>query len=197
MRRREALRLLGGVSVFSTLSADWLRATLAAQVAQQAPGTLRTLTPPQNDIVVAMSEALIPATDTPGAKAARVNEFIDLILTEWATDEEKAVFLEGLAETDRRSSDLFGHGFAAASPKQQAAVLQGFDDELATARNEKIRKWAGFWEIGETAPFFEQMRRLTLTGYYTSNIGQEQELKVEIIPGALHGCVPEESEVKR
>ena len=75
MERREALRLLGGVSVFSALSADWLGATLSAEVAQQSPGTLQTLTPAQNDIVVAMSEALIPATDTPGAKGARVNEF--------------------------------------------------------------------------------------------------------------------------
>jgi len=196
MQRRDALRLLGKASVFSVLSTDWLAAKLGAEVALKAPGALRALTPAQNDIVVAMSEVIIPATDTPGAKGARVNEFIDLILTEWATDDEKAVFLEGLAEADRRTNELFGRGFAAASPKEQAAIVQGFDDDLAALRNEKTREWIPLWEVPKM-PFFEQMRKLTLTGYYTSTIGQEQELKVEIIPGALNGCASEGPEVKQ
>lgn len=196
MQRREALRLLGGASVFSVLSTDWLATTVRAQAAQRAAGTLQTLTPPQNDIVVAISEAILPATETPGATGAKVNEFIDLILSEWATDDEKAVFLAGLAEAERRANELFGHGFAAASPKEQAAIVQGFDDELAVLRNEVTSEWTAPWEIPKPAPFFEQMRKLTLTGYYTSTVGQEQELKVEIIPGALHGCVPERPEVK-
>jgi hypothetical protein len=32
----------------------------------------------QNDTVIALTEAIIPATDTPGAKAALVNRYIDL-----------------------------------------------------------------------------------------------------------------------
>jgi Gluconate 2-dehydrogenase subunit 3 len=197
MQRREALRLLGGASVFSALSTDWLAATLRAQVAEKSVGTLQTLTPPQNEIVVAMSELMIPATDTPGAKGAQVNEFIDLILSEWATEEEKEVFLAGLVETDRRTQELFGHGFAAASPAQQAAIVQGFDEELSVYRQGQSRQWTPFWEIKKVTPFFDQMRYMTLVGYYTSTIGQEKELKVEIIPGALHGCVPEEPEVKQ
>jgi hypothetical protein len=196
MQRREALRLMGGASVFSVLSADWLGATLRAQVAQKTLGSLQTLTPAQNEIVVAMSDALIPATDTPGAKAAKVNEFIDLILSEWATDEEKSVFLEGLAEADRRTNELFGRGFAAAPANEQAAIVQRFDDELAAYRNGQVTEWTPPWELQKAPPFFEQMRRLVLVGYYTSTVGQEQELKVEVIPGALHGCVPEGSEVK-
>jgi hypothetical protein len=197
MDRREALRLMGAASVFSVLSSDLLAATLRAQRAANKAGTLRTLSPAQDEIVVAMSDIMIPATDTPGAKAAKVNEFIDLILTEWATEEEKEIFLEGLAEADRKTNALFGHGFAAASAKEQAAIVQVFDEELAAARNEKLPKQARPWELTMVLPFFAQMRRLTLVGYYTSPIGQDQELKVEIIPGALHGCVPAEPEVKQ
>ena len=197
MERREALRLMGAASVFSVLSSDVFAATLQAQLAANKAGTLRTLSPAQNEIVVAMSDAMIPATDTPGAKAAKVNEFIDLILTEWATEEEKKIFLEGLAEADRKTNALFGHGFAAASAKEQAAIVLEFDEELATLRNEKLPKQIRAWELTLLLPFFAQMRRLTLVGYYTSSIGQEQELKVDIIPGALHGCVPAEPEVKQ
>jgi hypothetical protein len=31
---------------------------------------------------------------------------------------------------------------------------------------------------------------MTVHGYYTSEIGFTQELKLEIIPGAQHGCTP-------
>lgn len=197
MERREALRLMGAASVFSVLSSDLFAATLRAQLAADKGSALRTLSRAQNEIVVAMSDMMIPATDTPGAKAAKVNEFIDLILTEWATEEERKIFLEGLAEADRKTNALFGHGFAAASAQEQAAIVQVFDEELAASRNEKLYKQVRSWEQTLVLPFFAQMRRLTLVGYYTSQIGQEQELKVEIIPGALHGCVPAEPEVKQ
>jgi glucoside 3-dehydrogenase (cytochrome c) hitch-hiker subunit len=197
MERREALRLMGAASVFSVLSSDLFAATLRAQLAENKAGSLRTLSPAQNEIVVAMSDVMIPATDTPGAKVAKVNEFIDLILTEWAMEGEKKIFLEGLEEADRKTNALFGHGFAAASAKEQAAIVQAFDEELAASRNEKLPKQVRSWELALVLPFFAQMRRLTLVGYYTSSIGQEQELKVEIIPGALHGCVPAEPEVKQ
>ena len=197
MERREALRLMGAASVFSVLSSDLFAATLRAQLAADKGSALRTLSRAQNEIVVAMSDMMIPATDTPGAKAAKVNEFIDLILTEWATEEERKIFLEGLGEADRKTNALFGHGFAAASAQEQAAIVQVFDEELAASRNGKLYKQVRSWEQTLVLPFFAQMRRLTLVGYYTSQIGQEQELKVEIIPGALHGCVPAEPEVKR
>ncbi|HET7106378.1 MAG TPA: gluconate 2-dehydrogenase subunit 3 family protein [Candidatus Acidoferrum sp.] len=197
MERREALRLMGAASVFSVLSSEMFAATLRAQLAANPAGALRTLSPAQNEIVVAMGEVMIPATATPGAKVAKVNEFIDLILTEWATEEERKIFLEGLAEADRKSGALFGHGFAAASAKEQAAIVQVFDEELATYRNERLPEQIRAWELTLVLPFFAQMRRLTLVGYYTSPIGQEQELKVEIIPGELHGCVPAKPEVNQ
>jgi hypothetical protein len=197
MQRREVLRLMGTASVFSVLSSDPFIATLQAQLTANKSGALRTLSPAQNEIVLAMSDVMIPATDTPGAKAAKVNEFVDLILTDWATEEERNIFLEGLAEADRKSNALFGHGYAAAIPKEQAAIVQIFDEELATTRNEELPKQVRSWEVTLLHPFFAQMRRLVLVGYYTSPIGQDQELKVEIIPGALHGCVPVEPEVKQ
>jgi hypothetical protein len=196
MERREALRLMGAASVFFA-SSDPFTATLQAQLAANKSGTLRTLSPAQNEIVMAMSDVMIPATGTPGANAAKVNEFVDLILTDWATEDERKIFLEGLAEADRKSNALFGHSYAAANPNEQAAIVQIFDEELATARNEELPKQVRSWEVTLLHPFFAQMRRLVLVGYYTSPIGQDQELKVEIIPGALHGCVPVEPEVKQ
>src|SRR5256885_2476577 len=103
MQRREALRLLMAGSVLPAFSPDVLA---FFQDAQPKPGyTLRTLDPHQNDTVLAMIDQIIPATDTPGAKGARVNEFIDVILTEWATESERQNFLNGLADVDKQRSE--------------------------------------------------------------------------------------------
>jgi len=84
-----------------------------------------------------MTDLIIPETDTPGAKAARVNEFIDVILTEWATEEERQYFLAGLTGVDKQSNELFGKDFVDASPHQQVTLLRAMDDYTANERAEK------------------------------------------------------------
>src|SRR5207248_705049 len=118
MQRREALRLLAATAALPILSRDAF--SLFREVHEQlakAPA-LKTLNPHQNATVTAMSELIIPQTDTPGAKAVRVNEFIDLILTEWYEGDERARFLAGLNDVDLRSRDVFGKSFIDCSEKE-------------------------------------------------------------------------------
>jgi len=197
MQRREALKLLMAGGVLPALPTDLFA---FFQGAHPASGyTLRTLNPHQNDTVVAMIDQIIPETDTPGAKAARVNEFIDVILTEWAVDEERQNFLDGLVGVDKQSNELFGKNFVDASPAQQFALLRAMDESIATQRARRRRH-------GNTIPedrdrqlrgdFFTVFKGITLHGYYTSESGFTQELKLEIIPGAHHGCVSLPAEKK-
>jgi len=190
MNRRDALRMLTAGAVLPALTPE-----LFAFYQQAHPGgsyTLRTLNPRQNDTVVAMIDQIIPATDTPGAKAARVNEFIDVILTEWATDEERRNFLDGLSDLDKQSQALFGKDFASASPVQQLVLLRSMDAAAEVARsNRKPRP--PFWEpegrdTQMQGDFFTVFKNMTLYGYYTSETGFAKELRLEIIPGAQHGC---------
>lgn len=126
MNRRDALRMLTAGTVLPALTPE-----LFAFYQQAHPSTsytLRTLNPRQNDTIVAMIDQILPATDTPGAKAARANEFIDIILTEWANDEERGHFLDGLADVDKQSNALFSKNSADTSPEQQLALLRAMDD---------------------------------------------------------------------
>jgi len=167
---------------------------LAGGEAAASGYALRTLNAHQNDMVVAMIDQIIPATETPGAKGALVNEFIDVILTEWANDEERRNFLDGLASVDKQSNTLFGKDFAAASPEQQVVLLTSLDEAAAIARTvDKHRP--PFWEpAGRDTQmqddFFTIFKKMTVHGYYTSEIGFSKELKLQIIPGAQHGCIP-------
>ena len=193
MQRREALKLFLAGGVLPVVPGD-----LFGFFRDSHPASgyaLRTLDPHQNELVVAMIDQIIPATDTPGAKGARVNEFIDVILTEWANDEERRNFLSGLADVDKQSNTLFDKDFAAASSEQQLVLLRSLDEAAAVARARSDRKTRPpLWkpegrDLQMQDDFFTVFKKMMVHGYYTSEIGFGQELKLQIIPGAQHGCV--------
>lgn len=190
MNRRDALRLFTAGVVLPAMTPE-----LFAFYQQAHPASsysLRTLNPHQNDTVVAMIDQIIPATDTPGAMGVRVNEFIDVILTEWANDEERRRFLDGLDDVDKQSNALFAKDFTAASPPQQLVLLRSMDAAADIIRS-RPREHPPFWEpqgrdTQMQSDFFTVFKNMTLHGYYTSEIGFTRELKLQIIPGAQHGC---------
>lgn len=189
MDRREALEMvvrLVAVPAVAGLTPEELMAAgravhrrLGSDGAGQA--VLRVLDAHQTQAVRTIAEHIVPETDTPGAAAARVEEFIDLLLAEWYDEEDRARFLEGLADVDRRSRTLFGRDFVDAEPAEQVAVLSGLDAEVTALRE------AGAREALE-GHFFQRMKWLTLYGYYTSEVGVEQELKYVTIPGRYDPC---------
>jgi len=190
MHRRELFRLLGAGAVLPAMSPDLFAMLRQAQPA--AGYSLRTLDPHQNATVVAMIDLIIPATDTPGAKGARVNEFIDLILSEWATEEERKHFLDGLGTIDKQSNEFYGKNFVDATSAQQEAQLRAIDDVEMANRQNRPRHGNTVPEPDAhmRGPFWVVFKNITLHGYYTSEIGFKHELKLEIIPGAQHGCAP-------
>lgn len=190
MQRRDAIKLLMAGAALPALSPEAFAMFREAHPAQGY--ALQTLNPHQNATVVAMTDLILPATDTPGAKGAMVNEFIDVVLTGWATDEERANFLNGLAEVDKQSNELCGKDFVDATPPQQTALLRSMDDQamydalrtprmMDAVRRPYTQMEGNFWTV---------FKGMTLHGYYTSEIGFSQELKLQVIPGALHGCMP-------
>jgi hypothetical protein len=107
-------------------------------------------------------EILIPQTKTPGARAAKVPQFIDLLLAERETQMQIEI-IAGLEWLDQRSRELFGKDFLQASPEQQIDLftrISSPDSSEAT--------------LGPA--FFGQIKSLTVFGYYTSKEGLEEEL---------------------
>jgi hypothetical protein len=191
MLRRDLLRVLSAAAVTPVLPPEL---SMLLRQAQPSPGyKLRTLTPHQNDTVMAMIDLILPETDTPGAKAVRVNEFMDVILTDWATEEERASFLNGLNDVDVQSKALYGKDFVSSTPAQQTALLQALDDSIDWHHGPVAEKTDNAMDIPYVqlkGEFFRSFKHMTIHGYYTSEIGFTQELKLEIIPGGYHGCAP-------
>jgi hypothetical protein len=190
MQRRELFKVLAAgaaLPVFATNTLAMFRESQAASAT-----ALRTLDAHQNATVIAMSEGIIPQTETPGAKGVKVNEFIDVILTDWATDVERKRFLTGLAVVDERSNKLYGKSFVDGSPDQQDTLLRAMDDEWVREESRPKPRQTGYEKRDQQLEgnFFGVFKRLTLVGYYTSEIGFTQELRLVIIPGSYHGCQP-------
>jgi hypothetical protein len=189
MRRREALQWVGrgiGATALVGVSAHRLLAVgqdLHHRIATR-PGpqrVLQVLDPHQDHTVSVIAEHIIPETDTPGARAAGVNEFIDLMLAEWLDDDERAGFLRGLAAVDARSLNMFGTVFVQLTEARQLALLEGLDAEVTALRGA---------DAAGNDHFFNRMKWLTLFGYYTSEIGQTQELQASVVPGRYDPCGP-------
>ncbi len=177
MNRREALLLLAGTAAIP----DQLFAIGRAVHQKVRAGTLRALTPQQNETVATIAELIIPKTDTPGAREAGVPAFIDVMFADWADDEQRQMFTAGLANVDERSRTAFGKTFVGCTPQQQTEILQDLDYELARLRDTKS---------DTSKNFFSAMKWLTLTGYYTSEVGATSEQHYRVVPGRYEPCYP-------
>lgn len=130
MTRREAVArtamLLGGTLAASSLSGVQGTAWAAAAAPSWRAGTL---TAEQTELVAAIADHIIPATDTPGARAAGVHRFIDAVLTSYYKDGERTRFVDGLAQVDARARQAHGKPFLEATAGQQLALLTAMDAE--------------------------------------------------------------------
>jgi hypothetical protein len=176
--RREALRraalLLGGA-----LSAPAIAGVLAGCDSRSTDGKWRALTSEQGELVATIVDHIIPETDTPGARAARVHVFIDKMLAGHYGDEDRKRVLDGLENLHARAERECGHAFIRCTADEQRALLTRVDQEAfaeVTGRRE--------------VPWFRTIKELTVLGYYTSEIGATQELRHVAVPERFDGCVP-------
>lgn len=194
MNRREALRLLATGTALGLATPKTFAILRHARAVLQSQGELRTLSPHQNQTVSAIAEAIIPKTETPGAIDAGVPAFIDLIVTEWYTDEQRTHFQNGLADVDARAQRRFKREFAGCAPDRQALILTELGTQMITdaALMKAPPDFDGETKTNEN--FYQSLRSLILTGYYTSEAGATAELNYQIIPGRFDACADVNSE---
>jgi hypothetical protein len=188
MNRREALRLLATGTALGLATPKIFAILRDARALVQAQSGPRTLSPHQNQTVTAIAEMIIPKTETPGATDAGVPAFIDLIVTEWYSAEQRAQFLQGLADVDAHAHHRFTKDLVECSPDQQAEILTELGAQMISDA-EPIKTQAD--ADGEPNPrdnFYHKLRRLILTGYYTSEAGATAELNYQIIPARFDPC---------
>ena len=181
MDRRELLALLGGAGLAGfACRPDKGPGDPSLQRAQSGPPyQFKALDAHQAATVAVLVDCIIPATETPGAAAAGVLEFIDVIVGEWYQPDERAQFLAGLSELDQRSAAVRPGRFLDLDNSQQVALLETVEAEAFAARKADPKA---------PTPFWLRLKSLTVYGYYNSAVGSLQELDRPAIPGRFDGC---------
>jgi hypothetical protein len=165
--RRAALKAIGAgigtVAALPWLSDEGLLAFARIQETNAAP-QLKVLSPSQFETLEVLVDAIIPTDDrSPGAKQARVADYVDLLLSE--IDRELILaWFGGLAALDAEALSRFRAPFSRLGARQVDAILQSI------SRNERAPKTP-------LETFFVMAKQVTVRGYYTSKIGIHEELR--------------------
>lgn len=152
MNRRE---LIAGAATLPSLA-----------LGQQTNWTPLSFDAHQNETVVVLSDIIIPATDTPGAKAANVNRYIDLIITD-GVEAQRTQFYDGLGWLDNTATKTYGKTFVACTREQQIAIVKnGLESEDATG----------------TPAFLRFAKAMIARIYYNTEIGYRELNKGGRVP---------------
>lgn len=201
MNRRDALMRVA-VLAGATMSLPALADTLEASATRRAlTGKPVFFTADQDATVAELADTIIPTTSTPGAKAAKVNEVIDVILKDCYKADDQQRFLDGLTQTNKLSQEAYGKAFVQLDPAQRIEIvkkLEADDKQLraqmaATKSVAKVENSQADLQMPDSkkkyTPFYSVLKDLTLTGYFTSEIGCTQALAYVAVPGRYDGCV--------
>lgn len=173
--RRETLILLSAGVLASRLEAA--QQHLHTLTSRSADYKLLFFTEREHALLDRVAEMILPADDhSPGAHEARVADYIDLVVAH-SSHEAQQQWRARLVAFDELARAEGGKPFLELDEARQARVLE------AAAR-------------GESRPstpaehFFVAVKKMTLAGYYTSEIGLLRELgyKGNQVRGSFPGC---------
>ena len=165
--------------------AAFLGVGLVAPAARAAMATPDPWSSDRRALIADIAETIIPATDTGGARAAGVPAFIEMMVTGWFDPAERAHFMEGMAAFDEGARA--GHG-KAFTELGQAARDDYYGKQLAAAGAAMAAPAAG--AARPRTPFAALMKRLTVYGYYTSELGGSVELRLDMVPNEYRPDAP-------
>jgi hypothetical protein len=173
MNRRDALKsvvlLMGGTVIGST-----------ALLTGCAPDSqLKELTFSAEDLAFLdeIGETIIPTTDTPGAKATKIGEFMQMMVKECYDADQQTTFISGLTtiRTDFKAEKSVE--FMEATPEDRLAFLNALHQKYVASGEEKKPE------------IIHMLRDLTVLGYYSSEIGATQALRFVETPGRFDPCI--------
>jgi len=178
--RRTALKAFGTVVALPWLSDEGLLAFAGIQETN-APPQPKVFSPAQFATLELLVDTIIPTDErSPGAKQARVADYIDLLVSEG--DRQLSLeWIGGLAALDAEAVSRFRAPFAKLGASQVDAILQ------TISRNEKSPQTP-------LETFFVMAKQATIRGYYTSKIGIHDELhyKGNVFLKEFVGCQTED-----
>ena len=129
-----------------------------------------------------IADTILPATKTPGAKAAKVGQFMTVMVNDCYDEKDQKVFHEGMGKLEDFSKKTFDDSFMKITPQQRHDLLVKLDNEQKEYMKNKKKE--------DPSHYFRMMKELTLLGYFTSEIGCTQARRYFERPGKYEGDIP-------
>ncbi len=134
------------------------------------------------DFLNEVGETILPATNTPGAKAANVGAFMQTMVSDCYEAKDQEIFMKGMEELNVACKKHHGKTFMDSTPEERTAFLTELDKEAKEYQKNKQKE--------DPTHYFTMIKQLTLSGLFTSKIGATEVLRYVAVPGKFEGCVP-------
>jgi hypothetical protein len=188
MNRRDALKQTALMMGY-TLSSSTLASILNS--CKSDPGLAWEpvfFSEPQAKTISAMTEGILPKTDTPGAREVMADRFVDKMVAEVLSREEQGHFMEGMKSFEQECEQTYGKSFKELSEDQQTELLNKYDQQTTPMMGSI---WGFSVEpVDGPPPFFRVLKDFTLLGYFNSEEVAHHILSYDPVPGAYLPCIP-------
>ena len=129
-----------------------------------------------------VAETILPATKTPGAKAAKVADLMKIMVNDTYTVKDQKIFHDGIVTLNKASIKANGKSFMEAAATERTALLVSLDKEAKDYQKNKKNT--------DDSHYFTMMKQLTMLGFFTSKEGATQALRYVAVPGRYDGSFP-------
>ena len=181
MNRRDALTRVGLILGGTVVGAELFLSGCTNPPATVLGGAGTNFTNDDIAFLDEVAETVLPATDSPGAKEAKVGMFMTVIVRDCYTEADQKVFLAGMQKLNDACKQKNGKGYLDCTPDQRHELLVALDKEQKDYMAAKRKD--------DPSHYFRMMKELTLWGYFTSEPGATKALRYVAIPGKYQGCI--------
>lgn len=151
-----------------------------------------------------VGETILPATaSSPGAKEAKIGDFMKVIVTDCYNENDQNIFTGGIKKLNEASKKKYDKDFMNLATGQKHELLVALDKEAKdyqdainkrnstlTAEQRHERELKANKDAEDSPHYFAMMKQLTLWGYFTSEPGATKALRYVPVPGRYEGCIP-------
>lgn len=197
MKRRRFLSSIAIILPASIVSTEFIFSSCKSEVKEEY------FTEENIKLLDEIGETIIPATYTsPGAKAARIGEFIKVYVTDCYTQDEQDIFWSGVNKIKALCKSKYGKSFLVLNMSQRQIILKEIKNDSQENAKSQNKSIAGSGDALQTGKgqantinnsgshFYSMFKYLTLFGFFTSQPGATQALRYVQTPGSYKGNVP-------
>ncbi|MBL7740189.1 MAG: gluconate 2-dehydrogenase subunit 3 family protein [Chitinophagaceae bacterium] len=196
MDRRELLKMIAVVTGGAVIGSEFFLTGCTAGGKADVG-----FTPGNIALLDEVGETILPATTSPGAKAAQVGEFMKVFVTDCYPQESQDAFVKGINELDEACKKMHSKSFMDCTPEQRRDLLISLEKEAKEYNKAQEEKDKPRWEelkkqdkeydfVASPKHYYTMMKQLTLLGFFTSKPGATQALRHEAVPGKYDGALP-------